>query len=126
MSEPREDVDLYYLGMARLVSGRSTCVRRDVGAIIVDANNRVISTGYNGVPSGMPHCKFGHPCAGANCPSGTGLDLCLAIHAETNSIESLHPLHEADPLHTDQEGGVLGELPSRVVQPVECRDEAGA
>lgn len=84
--------DQLYLGMAVLVSGRSTCSRRSVGCVIVDEDGHVLSMGYNGVASGQPHCKGGVPCPGASSKSGQNLDSCQAIHAEQNAI-----LHLSDP-----------------------------
>lgn len=82
----RQSKDSYYLEHAKLVATRSTCARRSVGAILVDARGRILSTGYNGVASGRPHCNEGHPCPGACMPSGQGLDACEALHAEQNAI----------------------------------------
>ena len=85
----RPDKDTYFLQMAVLVATRSTCARRAVGAVLVDAKGRVLSTGYNGVPARMPHCNSGRPedlCPGASAPSGTCLDQCMAIHAEMNAV----------------------------------------
>lgn len=96
----RPDLDRYFIDMARLVASRSTCVRRHVGCVLVDARNHVLATGYNGVPAGAIHCNepevlslpthtrlaFPHACAGAGAASGTQLDACLAIHAEQNAI----------------------------------------
>lgn len=73
------------MAIAHVISMRSTCARRNVGAVLVDQNNRVLSIGHNGPARGMPHCTDA-PCSGANCPSGTGLDLCQAIHAEQNAL----------------------------------------
>jgi dCMP deaminase len=87
MAAYRPSVDEYFLGMAELASYRGTCARRRVGCILVDRNNRVLSTGYNGVASGLPHCTD-TPCPGAGLPSGTGLHLCQAIHAEANALIS--------------------------------------
>ena len=78
----------YYTNICIQVSLRSTCVRRKVGAIIVK-NDRILSTGYNGSPSGLPNCiddcnrcyRSKH-----NIPSGQMLDLCFAVHAEQNAI----------------------------------------
>jgi dCMP deaminase len=53
--------------------------------VLVDKDNRVLSIGHNGPAKGMQHCTD-KPCAGADCPSGTGLDLCQAIHAEQNAL----------------------------------------
>lgn len=81
----RPTIDEYFLDMARLASRRSTCARRSVGCILVDNRDRVLSTGYNGVASGCIHCTD-RPCPGAICAPGHGLNLCEAIHAETNAI----------------------------------------
>lgn len=82
----RPSRDEIYLRMARLIAERGTCIRRKVGCVLVDSRGRVLSTGYNGVASGRPHCSEGHPCPGACYPSGQGLDECEAIHAEQNAI----------------------------------------
>lgn len=81
----RIDIEHYYLEMAQLVSKRSTCARRKVGCVLVDKDQHVISTGYNGVPSGNIHC-IDEPCEGVNAESGTALDKCESIHAEINAI----------------------------------------
>jgi len=82
--------------MARLVSTRGTCIRRKVGCVLVDSSFHVLSTGYNGPPSGVPHCNelgsnskrdtYPNACEGANSPSGTSLDKCAAVHAEQNAL----------------------------------------
>lgn len=82
----RPSSDQMYMGMVSLVAQRATCPRRQVGCILVDKRGRILATGYNGVASGRPHCSEGHPCPGAGCKSGEGLDLCEAIHAEQNAI----------------------------------------
>ena len=74
----RPSIDEYFLSMALLASTRSTCIRRKVGAVLVNYRNQVLSTGYNGSASGMRHC-IDFPCDGANYSSGTGLDECRAI-----------------------------------------------
>lgn len=81
----RPAIDEYFLDMALLISSRSTCARRKVGAVLVDSNNWVLATGYNGVPSGFEHCTDA-PCSGAQFSSGEGLEFCRAIHAEQNAI----------------------------------------
>lgn len=81
----RPSTDEYFLLMAQLVSTRSTCARRRVGCVLVNDYNHVIATGYNGVAAGVPHC-IDTPCPGAGLPSGVGLHLCQAIHAEQNAI----------------------------------------
>ena len=84
----RPHVDKYFLQMAKLVAQRSTCRRRQVGCVLVDSDNHVVATGYNGVPSGFTHC-LDQPCEGANAPSGVDLDKCLAVHAEVNAFLQL-------------------------------------
>jgi dCMP deaminase len=75
----------YYLTIAKIVAERSTCVRRKVGCVLLDSFKKIIATGYNGVPRGVPHC-IDAPCAGAKYTSGEGLDECLAVHAEANAL----------------------------------------
>lgn len=78
--------DELYVEIAKLIAQRGTCARRQVGCVLVDARGRILSTGYNGVAAGRLHCSEGHPCKGSCMPSGQGLDLCDAIHAEQNAI----------------------------------------
>lgn len=81
----RISVDQYFLRMADLVRSRGTCARRRVGCVLTNSRKHVLATGYNGVAAGLPHCTD-DPCPGATCPSGTGLELCEAIHAEQNAL----------------------------------------
>lgn len=82
----RVDAQNYFLNMAELVSMRGTCARRQVGCILVDKNNLVLATGYNGNPRGHKHCTDS-PCKGAKLKgTGLGLDVCEAIHAEQNAL----------------------------------------
>lgn len=64
---------------------RGTCARRQVGCLLVDKQHHTLSTGYNGPAAGLDHCTE-RPCPGATLPSGQGLDLCEAIHAEQNAL----------------------------------------
>ena len=75
----------WFMLMTQVISMRATCSRRQVGCVLVDNHDNVISTGYNGVARGMLHCTE-YPCPGADCLSGQGLDLCEAIHAEQNAL----------------------------------------
>ena len=77
-----------FMSIAYVMSARSTCPRRMVGAVIVDNNNYILSAGYNGQPAGFEHC-IDKNCLGANCASGQGLELCEALHAEQNAIARL-------------------------------------
>jgi dCMP deaminase len=86
----RPSIDEYFLNMLGAVAARSTCSRRAVGCILVDAKNRIVSTGYNGNAVGAPHC-IDTACPGASLASGTGLDKCEAIHAEINALLRADP-----------------------------------
>ena len=81
----RPDHDVYFLALARLVASRSTCRRRRVGCVLTDPAGRVLATGYNGGPSGMPHC-LDQPCPGSYDSPGQGLAGCEAVHAEQNAV----------------------------------------
>ena len=80
----RVSLDEYYLAMLPLIASRATCPRRQVAAILVDETGRLVSIGFNGVPSKMPHC-IDTPCAGATDQSGD-TTRCIAIHAEQNAL----------------------------------------
>ncbi|MFH0772429.1 MAG: cytidine/deoxycytidylate deaminase family protein [Candidatus Omnitrophota bacterium] len=85
-SKKRPDWDEYFLGIAKLVSERSTCLRRHVGALIVK-NRRILTTGYNGTPSGIAHCEIeGCLRERMKIPSGERHELCRGLHAEQNAI----------------------------------------
>ena len=82
----RPSNDEYFMEMAQLVSSRSTCLRRKVGAVIVK-DKRVLSTGYNGSPKGTKHCEeLGCIRVKMNVPSGTRHELCRGVHAEQNAV----------------------------------------
>lgn len=90
------DWDDYFLGIAQAVAARAKCRRRKVGAVIVGPDHRIMSTGYNGAPSGMLDCLEG------GCPRGlsaagsvaarspyddpTSPGYCPALHAEHNAV----------------------------------------
>jgi dCMP deaminase len=84
---------------AYVVALRGTCRRRIVGAVIVDEDKHIISTGYNGVPARALHCTD-HPCPGAQHKSGEGLDMCHAIHAEQNAIAHCSDISRAHTIYT--------------------------
>ncbi|MBQ7739058.1 MAG: cytidine/deoxycytidylate deaminase family protein [Desulfovibrionaceae bacterium] len=76
----------YFMSIVRLVSERSTCLRRKVGAIAV-RNQRILATGYNGVPSTLRHCEeVGCLREKLQIPSGQRHEICRGIHAEQNVI----------------------------------------
>jgi dCMP deaminase len=76
----------YFMDIAHLVSERSTCMRRKVGAVMVK-NRAILSTGYNGAPTGTPHCdETGCLRQQLKVPSGEKHELCRGLHAEQNAI----------------------------------------
>lgn len=85
----RTGKELYYLGIADAVLGRSTCMRRKYGAIIV-RNDEILSTGYNGAPRGRRNCSDVGRCTREELkiPSGQRYELCRSVHAEMNAIIS--------------------------------------
>ncbi|NQT00333.1 MAG: cytidine deaminase [Candidatus Omnitrophica bacterium] len=86
MKDTRPSWDEYFLGIAKLVSQRSTCLRREVGALVVK-NRRILATGYNGTPSGIKHCvQVGCLREKRKVPSGQRHELCRGLHAEQNVL----------------------------------------
>jgi dCMP deaminase len=84
--ERRPSWDEYFLELARLVSRRSTCLRRRVGAVLVK-DKKILATGYNGVPSGIRHCSdIGCLRDKLKIPSGQRHELCRGLHAEQNVL----------------------------------------
>ncbi len=82
----RPDWDTYFLDIVDLVSRRSTCLRRAVGAALV-RDRRILATGYNGAPSKLKHClDIGCLREKLNVPSGERHELCRGLHAEQNAI----------------------------------------
>jgi len=82
----RPDWDEYFIEMLEVVKKRSTCLRRQVAAIIVK-DKRIIATGYNGAPTGIAHClEVGCLREERGIPSGQQHELCRGIHAEQNAI----------------------------------------
>jgi dCMP deaminase len=84
--DDRPTYDEYFMEMAYVVSKRSTCLRRKVGAILVK-DKHILSTGYNGAPKGFKHCsEVGCLRRGFDVPSGERHELCRGLHAEQNAI----------------------------------------
>ncbi len=79
--------DNYYLNIATEVTKRGTCLRRNIGAVIVK-NDQIVSTGYAGAPRGTKNCvDLGFcPREQANIPSGERYELCRSVHAEMNAV----------------------------------------
>jgi len=82
----RPTIDEYFMEIASVVAKRSTCLRNQVGAVIVK-DKRILSTGYNGAPRNLEHClDIGCIRQQKNIASGTRHELCRAVHAEQNAI----------------------------------------
>lgn len=78
--------DQYFLEIAQVVAKRSTCVRRQIGAVIVK-DRRILTTGYNGAPSGLKDClELGCLRDEHGIPSGTRQETCRALHSEMNAV----------------------------------------
>lgn len=88
METPKErpSWDDYFMKMAQVVSERSTCLRRQVGAVLVK-DKQILSTGYNGSPIGLKHCaEVGCLRQKLQIPSGERTEICRAVHAEQNAL----------------------------------------
>ncbi|MBN1957188.1 MAG: cytidine/deoxycytidylate deaminase family protein, partial [Desulfuromonadales bacterium] len=82
----RPSWDDYFMQITTLVASRSTCLRRQVGALLVKDKN-ILATGYNGVPRGITHCDVtGCLRDQLKVPSGERHELCRGLHAEQNAI----------------------------------------
>lgn len=111
----RPDRDQWAMQLAQVTTQRTTCLRRAVGCVLLNARGHVLSTGSNGVAAGQPHCNeptdkiwvsgptgeeaqilYGHACPGACAVSGTNLDGCEAIHAEQNALLQCHDVYAID------------------------------
>lgn len=107
----RPTLDQWAMQLAQVTAKRATCLRRQVGCVLLDHQGHVLATGYNGVAAGLPHCnepamadedvaltfgKLDHPhaCPGAHAQSGQGLDACQAIHAEQNALLQCRDVRE--------------------------------
>jgi len=88
----RPDWDEYFIEIAKVISSRSTCLRRKYGAVIVK-DRVIVSTGYNGSPRGMTNCIDIGKCTRKelNIPAGERYELCEAVHAEQNAIINAPP-----------------------------------
>ncbi|HEY3276528.1 MAG TPA: cytidine/deoxycytidylate deaminase family protein [Syntrophorhabdaceae bacterium] len=86
MISTRPGWDSYFMEIAQIISKRSTCKRRNVGALIVK-DKRILSTGYNGAPMGLRHCtESGCLRERLNVAAGERHELCRGLHAEQNAI----------------------------------------
>jgi len=82
----RPSWDEYFMAITRTVAERSTCLRRRVGAVVI-LDKRILTTGYNGAPTGLSHClDIGCLREQQGVPSGERHELCRGLHAEQNAI----------------------------------------
>jgi dCMP deaminase len=108
----------YYLNIAEVVAQRSTCIRRQYGAVIVQ-NDVIVSTGYNGAPRGADNCCDKGECwrEENNIPHGERYEECQAVHAEVNAIMNANPV--------DRVGATLYlvglENGKRIEKPMPCK-----
>lgn len=88
----RPSKEEYFLEIAEAVAKRSTCIRRQYGAVIVK-NGVIVSTGYNGAPRGAENCCDKGECwrEANGIPHGERYEMCQAIHAEENAIMNANP-----------------------------------
>jgi dCMP deaminase len=102
------------MGICDLVSSRSTCIRRKVGAVLVK-EKRILCSGYNGAPSKVPHCReVGCLRDQLKVPSGEKHELCRGVHAEQNAIiqAAYHgiPVNGADLYCTHQPCSICAKM----------------
>lgn len=127
----RPSFDAYFMAIADVIKSRADCTRRQVGCVIVK-RNRIISTGYNGAPSGEPGCATAGACprgkfTHAQVPRDTDYNHvpCIAVHAEANAlIYAREDLRGATAYVTDTPcpqcaGQLRGAGISRIVTPHE-------
>lgn len=82
----RPSLDEYFMEMAHLASKRSTCIRHNVGCVIVK-EKRILATGYNGAPKELKHCEVvGCLRTKLKVPHGERHELCRGLHAEQNAV----------------------------------------
>jgi len=85
-SRGRVSWDQYFMKIAHVVAERSTCLRRQVGALLV-LDRQILATGYNGAPMGLPHCsETGCLRDQLGIPPGERHELCRGLHAEMNAF----------------------------------------
>lgn len=113
----RMSKDEYYLGIARAVSYRSTCLRRQYGAVLVK-NNEIIATGYNGSPRGEENCCDTGKCYRIGCEHNDGnYGECKSVHAEMNALLSASRAEAIDAtmyLYGEENGQAIAAEPCPV------------
>lgn len=99
----RPSWDEYFAKIADDVSARSTCVRHKFGSVIINDRNEIVSTGYNGNVRGAAHCTELGYCLKdkKGIASGTGHDICQAVHAEQNALLQAGKLSRGSTLYVN-------------------------
>lgn len=103
----RQTRDQWAMDIAKITARRTSCCRRAVGCVLTNSRGHLLSTGYNGVAAGMPHCNeivvtntgestTPYSCPGAHSPSGTNLDGCHALHAEQNALLQCRDVYQIE------------------------------
>jgi dCMP deaminase len=92
MKAKRPSWDEYWMNVVEMISKRSTCLRHNIGSVIVK-DNIIVSTGFNGAPRGLPHCsEIGCIRDKLGIKSGERIEICRGVHAEANAIIRGDPL----------------------------------
>ena len=91
----RIDKATYFMKIAEVVSMRATCLKKQVGCVLVDAQSHIIATGYNGQPANVQHCDEKSPCLASTDP----LISCQAIHAEMNALMQCSDITKIDKIY---------------------------
>lgn len=82
----RPSLDEYFINIAEVIATRSTCRRHNIGAVTIKGKH-ILTTGYNGAPSGLKDClELGCLRDEQNIPSGERTEICRGVHAEENTI----------------------------------------
>jgi len=96
MANNRIDHDTYFSLIAKCVALRSSCKSRNIGAVLVDVNNYILSTGYNGPAIGQNECDT---CHRSGFGSGKNLNTCFAVHAEMNALLQCPDVNKIETLY---------------------------
>jgi dCMP deaminase len=92
----------YFMELALATARRSSCLSRQVGAVLVDHQSHVLATGYNGSPRGVENCSDLGVCRRTHLNQGEGLvDQCLAVHAEANALLQCHDVNKVDTVYVN-------------------------
>jgi dCMP deaminase len=92
--------DKYFLRIANEIGKKGRCARRDIGVVLVDKNEKIVSTGFNGTPFALPNCKV-KACPDAEVPAGEGTATrCHGVHGEIRAILDCKDIKEIHTMYT--------------------------